>query len=204
MKAYNPIKLPLPGIDYNGFIKELSEANRCLARYDEMLESIPNKFILLTPLMTREAVLSSKIEGTQATFQEVLEFEANKYKHNDKQDDIIEIKNYRNAMQFAIERLDSIPLCVRLIKEMHKILMRDVRGSAKAPGKFRKTQNWIGKAGSTIDTASFVPPSPEMLNDIMSNFEKWKEKFLNRGCKFKEHAEVVPGDGLDVMIFEVP
>ena len=173
MKPYNPEKLPLDNIDYNIFIEKLSEANRNLARYDGMLESIPNKYLFLTPLMTQEAVLSSKIEGTQATFQEVLEFEANDNKHKEKWDDIIEIKNYRKAMQHAVELFNSIPLCVRLIKEVHKILLNDVRGATKTPGQFRKTQNWIGKPGSSIDEASFVPPKPEMLNDIMSNFEKY-------------------------------
>ena len=84
MKPYSPKKLPLNDLDYNEFIEKLSEANRCLARYDGMLESIPNKYIFLSPIMTQEAVLSSKIEGTQATFQEVLEFEANKQKYQEK------------------------------------------------------------------------------------------------------------------------
>ena len=173
MKPYSPAKLPLNDIDYNYFIEGLSEANRSLARFDGMLESIPNKYIFLTPFMTQEAVLSSKIEGTQATFQEVLEFEANTNKNREKKDDILEIKNYRMAMGHAVSKLNSVPLCTRLIKEMHEILMNDVRGSSKDPGNFRKTQNWIGKPNSTIEDASFVPPQPEKLNDIMTNFEKY-------------------------------
>ena len=92
MKPYKTVKLPIADIDYNQFIEKLSRANRYLARFDGMLESIPNKYIFLTPFMTQEAVLSSKIEGTQATFQEVLEFDANFNKYSDKKDDILEIK----------------------------------------------------------------------------------------------------------------
>jgi len=123
--------------------------------------------------MTQEAVLSSKIEGTQATLQEVLEFEADSSKYQEKREDIGEIRNYRMAMQHAVKELDKLPLCLRLIKSIHKILMSDVRGQNKNPGAFRNIQNWIGKPGSPIEKASFVPPSPETLPDCLSNLEKY-------------------------------
>lgn len=172
-KPYIPDLLPLDNIDYNIFIKELSEANRAIARYDGLLGSIHNKSIFLSPFITQEAVLSSIIEGTQATFQEVLEFEADENKHKEKKDDIMEVRNYRKAMNHAVDGLKDLPLCLRLIKETHKILMDSVRGMNKDPGEFRRIQNWIGKPGSTIENASFVPPSPEKLPEYLSMLEKY-------------------------------
>ncbi|MBA1334233.1 MAG: Cell filamentation protein Fic [Firmicutes bacterium] len=172
---YVPQQLPLENLDYNNFVSLLSEANRNVARYDGLLGSIQNKYVFLSPLITQEAVLSSVIEGTQATFQEVLEFEADesKFKDMDKRNDILEIKNYRAAMNHAVKRFGEIPLFLRLIKEVHEILMSSVRGMNKSPGEFRKVQNWIGKPGCTMEDATFIPPSPEKLPDYLSNLEKY-------------------------------
>ena len=172
-KPYIPNKLPLDGLDYNPIISIVSEANRLIARYDGLLESIPNKYVFLTPLMTQEAVLSSKIEGTQATFQEVLEFEADDHKHNEKRADIEEIKNYRNAIQQAVLMLEKLPLCMRIIKKAHSVLLSGVRGSGKAPGVYRSIQNWIGPPGAAIEKASYIPPEPSGIANYLSNLEKY-------------------------------
>lgn len=173
IKSYKPTGLPLKDINYNRLIEQISSANRSIATYNGLLQSIPNKYILLTPLITQEAVLSSKIEGTQATLQEVLEFEADSSRYQEKKQDIIEIRNYRQAMQYAVKELDKLPLCLRMIKNMHKILMSEVRGHDKNPGSFRSIQNWIGKPGSSIENASFIPPEPHILQEHLSNLEKY-------------------------------
>jgi len=138
-----------------------------LARYDGLLQGIPNPAVMLSPLTTREAVLSSKIEGTQATVDEVLEQEAGLKKTGEKYQDIQEISNYRQALFNASEHLKDYPIRLSLIREIHRILLDSVRGENKTPGAFRLDQNWIGKMGCTIENASFVPPSPFILNDCL-------------------------------------
>jgi Fic family protein len=129
--------------------------------------------VLLSPLTTNEAVLSSKIEGTQATLEEVLEFEANPKKKTAKYEDIQEIINYRKALVYATERLDKIPLGSRLIKEIHKILLSGVRGEGKDRGNFRVGQVHIGRQGLGVEGATFIPPEPQMIADYFSNLEKY-------------------------------
>jgi Fic family protein len=183
MKPYRPQSLPLTDLDWASLVDLLSDANRQLARYDGLLQSIINPEVLLSPLRTQEAVLSSKIEGTQATLKEVLEFEADKVPSFEKQGDIREIINYRKALFNAKARLDSLPLSLRMIREMHAVLMQDVRGENKDPGEFRRIQNWIGAPGSTIDTARFVPPN---VQDMHVGLDSW-EKYLH----FKEKDPLV-------------
>jgi len=122
--------------------------------------------------MTQEAVLSSKIEGTQATLEEVLRFEA-KPNATERQEDIREILNYRRAMSFAEGELKTRPLCLNLIKGMHGVLLDGVRGRDKSKGEFRTIQNWVGKPHTPMTEASYVPPEPNKVPEYMSNLEKY-------------------------------
>jgi Fic family protein len=152
----------------------IARANRELASYDGLLHALVNPLILLSPLATQEAVLSSKIEGTQATLEEVLEFEAKPCVEDQrKQADIQEVLNDRSAMEVAISELKRRPLTLNLIKSVHEVLMDHVRGHDKRRGDFRTMQNWIGTPGCSINEASFVPPSPLELLKHLDNFEKY-------------------------------
>lgn len=171
--SYIPETLPLQSLDWVRFISYIGQANAELSRYDGILQGILNPAVLLSPLTTKEAVLSSKIEGTQASLQEVLEYEASPNLKSDKQDDIQEILNYRKAMQYAVTWLNAKPITLNVIKELHAILLDSVRGKNKARGQFRKSQNWIGRPGATIEEATYVPPNPMFLMDYLSIFEKY-------------------------------
>lgn len=175
MKPYEPEKLPLDSVNWADHVPLIGQANAALARYDGMLQSIVNPAVLLSPLTTQEAVLSSRIEGTQASIEEVLEYEADPDETVEpgRQADIQEIINYRRAMGQAVRDLKKRPLSLNLIKKMHVILLDSVRGLNKAPGQFRRTQNWIGPSGSAIENASYVPPSPDRLGPAMDNWEKY-------------------------------
>lgn len=173
---YHYDRFPPSNIDWPRLIPLLGPANAALARYDGILVAVPNAALLLSPLMTQEAVLSSRIEGAQATMGEVLEFEAEKDTRNipkEKQADINEIINYRRAMMRAVELLEELPLCQRIVKEAHRVLLDSVRGHGKAPGEYRKTPNWIGPPGCEMDKAKFVPISADRLLDGMSRWERY-------------------------------
>jgi len=172
---YIPEELPLKSIRWADHISLIGKANAALARYDGILQSIVNPAVLLSPLTTQEAVLSSRIEGTQATLEEVLEYEASpKEKRTpEKVADIQEIINYRNAMSVAVEEMKERPLCLNLVRELHRVLLESVRGRNKAPGEFRRIQNFIAPFGASIEEASFVPPSPEKVLPTLSNWEKY-------------------------------
>ncbi len=173
MKPYVPQSLPLTCLDYARLIRKVGPANAALARYDGLLQSVINPGVMLSPLTNREAVLSSKIEGTQATVDEVLEYEAGMEFEGTKVADIQEIVNYRKALSLATEALADRPLTLSLIKSMHSVLMNSVRGADKAPGQFRVAQNWLGPEGCAIDQATFVPPSPLQLLDHLEAFEAY-------------------------------
>jgi len=126
----------------------------------------------MRPFITREAVLSSRIEGTHATIGEVLSHNAGvDIKQNI--DDLQEVQNYIIALDFSLKRLDEFPLSLRLIKEIHGQLRQGVRGAHATPGEFRKSQNWIGSPGCTLNTAKFVPPPPDQLMDCLGQFENF-------------------------------
>ncbi len=173
MNPYVPDALPLGNLDYRQLIRLVGEANAGLARYDGLLQGIPNPAVLLSPLTTQEAVLSSKIEGTQATVDEVLEQEAGLIKEGEKYKDIQEISNYRLALFEANDYLKTYPIRLAFVRELHKILMNSVRGQDKSPGEFRKDQNWIGSPGCTMQQASFVPPSPLLMQDSLQMWERY-------------------------------
>ncbi len=175
MKPFSPDVLPLANIDWTAHVNSIGKAQAALARYDGMLQSIVNPGLLLSPLTTQEAVLSSRIEGTLATMEEVLEFDAdpNEKLSPGKQADIQEIINYRRAISYSIEMLEKRPLTLNVIKELHAMLLDSVRGRNKAPGEFRRIQNYIGSPGADIAEASYVPPSPEMVMPALDNWEKY-------------------------------
>jgi Fic family protein len=175
MKPYIPKDLPLTNIRWEDHIPLIGKANAALARYDGILQSIVNPAVLLSPMTTQEAVLSSRIEGTQASLGEVLEFQADPTEKiaPEKAADIHEIWNYRRAMVFAVEDMKNRPLCINLVRDLHQILLESVRGKNKAPGEFRRVQNFIGQLGTSIEKATFVPPSPENIMPSMSNWEAY-------------------------------
>ena len=173
MNPYIPDSLPITNLDYQLLFGLVGNANAELARYDGLLQGIPNPAVMLSPLTTQEAVLSSKIEGTQATVDEVLEQEAGLIKEGEKYKDIQEISNYRSALFQASEHLRDYPIRLALIREIHKILLNSVRGQNKTPGEFRMDQNWIGKPGCSIEEASFVPPDPVRIHDFLRDWEDY-------------------------------
>jgi Fic family protein len=135
-----------------------------------MLQTLPNPSVLLSPITANEAVLSSKIEGTQATLDEVLEADAGMLTAEARRGDIEEVTNYRTAVRIAENSLADRPLSLSLIREIHQRLLQGVRGADKTPGAFRNDQNWIGRRGDSIERARFVPPSPLILE---GELEKW-------------------------------
>lgn len=173
VKPFVPQKLPVK-INWEKFTSLISEVNREIGKYNGLLHSIPNTEVIFSPLTTQEAVLSSRIEGTQATLEDVLEFEAKEYKNVANYEDIEEVRNYRRALDETFNKVEKgFPLSLRLIKEMHKTLMQGVRGENRDPGNFRRIQNWIGKPNSTMATADFVPPAPDKLMEHLDNLEKY-------------------------------
>lgn len=133
---------------------------------------LPNPHLLIRPFITREAVLSSKIEGTQSTLGEILAANAGvQVKQNP--NDLQEVQNYILALDYGLNRLQELPLSLRLINEIHEKLMQGVRGAHATPGEFRRTQNWIGTPGCTLNTAKFIPPPPDHLMDCLGDLEKF-------------------------------
>jgi Fic family protein len=174
MKPFISQKLPLDFIDWEPLIPLLGQANRALAYYDGVLKGLPNPELLLSPLTTQEAVLSSKIEGTEASLSDVLKFEAGEPpKDEARQLDIQEILNYRKALKTAEAELKTRPFNLNLLKKLHAILLDSVRGRDKDRGNFRRIQNWIGAPGTPIDRATFIPPSPERVMEALDNWEKY-------------------------------
>jgi Fic family protein len=172
-KAFVPMPLPpIPDIDYDGELRTLlSNADRDLARLDAIAALLPNPDLFVAMYVRHEAVLSSQIEGTQSTLEDVLAFEA-EATHNDAPKDVEEVFNYVRAMNHGLKRLqEGFPLSLRLLREIHGELMTGVRGGEKSPGEFRHTQNWIGGTGSSLATAAFVPPPPHALMDTLGALE---------------------------------
>lgn len=171
---YHESRFPPRELDWPRLIPQLGPAAAAVARYDGMLAAVPNPDILLSPLTTQEAVLSSRIEGTQATMGEVLEFEAGREDISpERREDIREVLNYRAAMREAERLLAKLPLSQRVICEMHRVLLDAVRGQNKAPGEYRRIPNWIGPANCTIEQARFVPIGADKLPDAMSAWERY-------------------------------
>lgn len=153
-------------VDTNRLIKK---AYLLLGRLDGMAITLPDIDLFVSMYVQKEAVISSQIEGTQASLVDVLQ----KDRTNEKIKETEEIVNYIKATNYAFNRLKDLPLSMRLIRETHKVLLSNVRGKEKMPGEFRKTQNWIGPSGSTIKTASFIPPAPNEMDKSLNDLEKY-------------------------------
>jgi len=153
-------------------IRLLSTADQAVGRLDGITEILPNPELFLEMYIRHEAVESSQIEGTQSTFEDLLTFEVDPRSHR-VPDDVTEIVNYIRAMSHGVERLESLPLSTRLIREIHAELLRDGRGADKLPGEFRRSQNWIGRAGVSLTEASFVPPPPFEMLEAIGDLERF-------------------------------
>ena len=168
-KSFAPAPLPPnPPIELDSrTIELLISANKKIALLDGLSSRIPNVHLFVSMYVRKEALMSSQIEGTQATLEDILDplIEENTNRN------VIDVVNYIKATEFAINRLKDIPLCSRLIKEIHAVLMEDVRGQEKSPGEFRWSQNWIGSQGSSLKNARYIPPSPEDMTEAMSELE---------------------------------
>ncbi len=171
-KAFVPDPLP-PSLEWTqSLLRALSDADRLVGRLAGEGRTLPNPHLLMRPFLQREAVLSSRIEGTQATLGELLAVEAGATVERSP-DDLREVGNYVVAMEHGMARLGKLPLSLRLVRELHAKLMQGVRGQASAPGEFRRTQNWIGPAGCTLANATFVPPPPNELSNCLGEWEKF-------------------------------
>ncbi len=171
-RAFVPASLP-PEIGFSPrLLRVLSDADRLVGQLAGEGRSLPNPHLLARPFLKREAVLSSRIEGTQATLGELLAADAGAAVDRSP-DDLREVANYVTALEFGIARLQSLPLSLRLIRELHGKLMQGVRGDQAAPGNLRRIQNWIGPPGSTLDNATYVPPPPNLLPDCLKDWERF-------------------------------
>lgn len=169
--AFIPSALP-PKLSYNAELAvSLSRADAALSELAGAGRLLPNPHLLIEPLMRQEAVLSSRIEGTRASLSDVLEAEALDASASKQTADVHEVRNYIGAMTHGLDRLSSLPLSLRLVRELHEHLMRHVRGHDKTPGEFRRSQNWIGPQGSTPETAPYVPPPVEEMTECLGNWE---------------------------------
>jgi Fic family protein len=170
--AFIPNPLP-PKLEWtNALVNNLSRADHILGMLAREGNRLPNPYLLMRPFITREAVLSSRIEGTQATLGEILADDAGA-RIDRSSSDLQEVRNYIVALDYGLKRLSELPFSIRLIKEMHEQLMHGVRGSYATPGELRRTQNWIGIPGCALNTAKYVPPPPEEMMDCLSSFEKF-------------------------------
>ena len=170
---YPRILPPEPPVEVSGLLQEqLSKADRALGRLDGTILVLPNPGLFVYMYIRKEAVLSSQIEGTQSSLQDVLAAEAKLF-DPDRPIDVGEVINYIYAINYGLKRLESLPVSTRLIKEIHEKLIQGVRGSLLTPGELRRTQNWIGPGGCSIGEATFIPPPPDKLAELLSDLEKY-------------------------------
>jgi len=171
--AFLPAPLS-PAMNWSlSLVSALSEAERDLSRLATLAGAFPFPRLLVQPFIRREAVLSSRIEGTRATLAELYAYESAQLSFLEPDSDVREVHNYVKALDYGLERLKTLPISLRLIRELHEKLMQGVRGGNLTPGEFRRTQNWIGPAGSTIMTATYVPPPVDEMNQALSDLEKF-------------------------------
>lgn len=170
--AFIPNPLPPPMPDFKGeLLAAISGADRELGHLRGLIDLLPNPDLIMAPHIRREAVLSSQIEGTRSSLSDLFYYEAS----GESEDiaDVREVLNYVQALRGGIEALKKLPISLRLVRTIHKELMRGVHGEISAPGEFRKSQNWIGRPGSTLETATYVPPPVEEMHDCLSDWEKF-------------------------------
>lgn len=177
-KSFQPSALPPePPLDINEcLLKKLVEANRQLAQLDTASQLIPDIDLFVSMYVRKEALMSSQIEGTQCTLEDILDPQLDASANVD----VSEVINYVKAARFALKRLETLPICSRLLRETHAVLMEGVRGQEKNPGEFRRSQNWIGPAGSSLKNARYIPPNVEDMEIAMSDLEK----YINESDKY--------------------
>jgi Fic family protein len=166
----------LPPVEYTPELAlALSQADAALSELSGLGRYLPNPNLLIAPYIKREAVASSRIEGTQANLSDMLLDELAP-ERTAADSDVFEVRNYVAALELGIQKLDELPMAGRLIRAMHAVLMRNVRGERATPGEFRRSQNWIGPPDATPATATYVPPPPEQMQECIKHFER----FLNQ------------------------
>jgi len=175
-KAFVPNPLPRELPLSSPLISALDKASLAVGTLAGVGETLQNPHLLITPFLRREAVLSSRIEGTQASISDVFIFEAGGERAD--APDTREVVNYVHALNLGLERLNELPICVRLTNEVHARLMHGVRGEDKTPGQLREHQNWIGTRGTNIEDARFIPPPPELVSDLMADWERFVNEDL--------------------------
>lgn len=168
-KSFKPKPLPPePPLEMDAeMLKLLSDADRKLGRLDGITQVLPNPELFLAMYVQKEALLSSQLEGTQASLTDVLDVEGNERKTGDVQ----EVVNYVKAMEYGLKRLNDLPISLRLIRDIHRVLLSNGRGSGSNPGEFRTSQNWVGPKGSTLANASYIPPSVPDMKDALWDLE---------------------------------
>ena len=174
-KSFKPAPLP-PNPELkigSDLVKKLVDANRNLMKLDTMSKYIPDVELYILMYVRKEALISSQIEGTQCTLDDILD----PYADTNKNLDVADVINYISACSYAIGRLEKLPLCNRFLREIHEKLMKGIRGQDKNPGEFRKSQNWIGPANCTLNEARFVPPNVGDMNQAMTDLER----YMNEG-----------------------
>jgi Fic family protein len=177
--AFIPNPLP-PVLNWNeSLVNSLSEADRAVGKLAGLSRDLPNPHLLIIPFMHSEAVFSSRIEGTQATISDVYKYETGQlslFKDDKDISDVKEVHNYVLALDWGLKRVKELPLSLRLLRELHKILLEGGRGGESRPGEFRQVQNWIGPEGCSLEEALYVPPSVDEMNEALASLEK----YLNR------------------------
>ena len=171
-RAFIPAPLPPdPPIAIDDELQALlSQADRALGRLDGSIQTLPDSDLFVLMYVRKEAVLSSQIEGTQSSLNDLLRAEARIY-DPDRPADVREVSNYVAALDYGLERLSDLPISVRLIREIHERLLKGVRGAHLQPGELRKSQNWIGPSGATLNEATFIPPPPHEVPQALSDLE---------------------------------
>ena len=184
-KSFKPSPLPPnPGLVINGdIVQKLVEANKDLVRLDAVAKYIPNTKLFTVVYMRKEALISSQIEGTQCTLDDVFDPSIDKNANLD----VGDVINYVRACTYAIERLKALTLCNRLLREIHEKLLAGVRGQEKNPGEFRKNQNWIGPANCTLNEARYIPPNVDDMNAALKDLER----YINEGDNYDDYDPLI-------------
>lgn len=171
--VFIPAPLP-PTLNWTAQLVSLAgEAERALAELAAVGQNFPEPHVMALSFIRQEAVMSSRIEGTRASLNDLYQYEAEQLTFLEQKSDVREVHNYVMALDYGLSRLATLPVSLRLIREIHQKLMTGVRGDMWTPGEFRRTQNWIGSAGSTIETAQYVPPPVEEMTDALDQLERF-------------------------------
>jgi Fic family protein len=171
--AFLPAPLPPPLTFSPALVSALSAADQALGELRGLGDALANPHVLIRPLARREAVLSSRIEGTRASLDDLLAYEAAHLTSAGPASDVREVHNYVRALEYGLERINTLPVSLRLVRELHARLMEGVRGDVWTPGEFRRSQNWIGPTGSTLETATYVPPPVDEMLAALGDLEKF-------------------------------